>query len=54
MDVRLGWSPADNLEISIVGRNLLDSAHQEFVPAFVDTLPSQVERSVYGKITWRF
>ncbi|MEW5801391.1 MAG: TonB-dependent receptor [bacterium] len=58
MDARLGWSPVKNLELSIVGRNLLDNHHSEFV--FLGYLPNssggdmEVERSIYGKITCRF
>ena len=58
MDVRLGWNVLDNLEVSIVGQNLLDSHHSEFTPQDYTTLPVdlpiEVERGVYGKITCRF
>jgi iron complex outermembrane receptor protein len=53
-DARLSWRPQDNLELSLVGQNLLDDHHPEFVPEIIDTSPSEVERSVYGEITWRF
>ena len=53
-DARLGWKPTKALEISIVGQNLLDHHHPEFVSELEHTLPSEVERSVYGKFTWRF
>jgi len=29
MDVRLGWHPRKNVEIALVGRNLLDTRHEE-------------------------
>lgn len=54
LDLRLAWSPWKGTEFSIVGRNLLDSAHQEFTPTFLLTDPSEVERSVYIKATTRF
>lgn len=55
LDARLGWRPRQDLELSIVGQNLVDSHHSEFGPdAFVKTSPTEVERSVYGKITWSF
>jgi iron complex outermembrane receptor protein len=53
LDVRLGWKPTKNLELSIVGQDLLNGEHLEFTPE----LPSQttdVGRSIYGKITWTF
>jgi len=54
MDARLGWRPCTNLELSVVGQNLLHTRHGEFTPEMINTVPTQVERSVYGKITWSF
>ena len=54
MDIRLGWKPKDNLEISIVGQNLLDSDHMEFTSSFFDVQPTEIERGVYGSIKWQF
>jgi len=54
LDVRLGWQVRDDLELSVVGQNLVQSSHQEFAPTFVNTVPSEVQRGVFGKITWRF
>jgi iron complex outermembrane receptor protein len=50
-DVRLAWNVRPNLEISLVGQNLLDNQHPEFGAA-----PNRLEipRSFYGKVTWRF
>jgi len=54
MDLRLGWTPVEGLELSLAGRNLFENSHFEFMPTILQTIPTQVERSVYGKITWRF
>jgi iron complex outermembrane recepter protein len=54
MDVRMAWKPVKNLEFSIVGQNLFHNQHQEFIPEYINTLPSQVVRSGYGKVTWKF
>jgi hypothetical protein len=35
-----------------VGRSLLDDQHVEFRSA--NALVEEVERSVYGRVTWRF
>jgi iron complex outermembrane receptor protein len=51
MDLRLGWSPIRNLEIGIVGRNLLHKSHPEFAGT---TITREVPRSVYGTIRWSF
>jgi iron complex outermembrane receptor protein len=54
LDTRLGWTPGRDIDLSLVGQNLLDSRHVEFnTPG--DVVPgSQVRRSIYGKIAWRF
>ncbi|MCP4348848.1 MAG: TonB-dependent receptor [Desulfobacterales bacterium] len=54
LDVRLGWKPVEYLELSIAGQNILDSQHPEFNSFLLRSRPAEVERSVYGKITWRF
>lgn len=53
-DVRLGWRPTEQLEFSLVGLNLFDDHHPEFAPQVLGTPMREVERSIYGKITWRF
>ena len=55
LDLRLGWTPIPNLEFSVVGQNLLHDNHLEFVPAdFVVLQPVDIERGVYGRVTYRF
>jgi len=53
-DARIAWRPRPNLEISLVGLNLLDPSHPEFAPTQVATPQREVERSVYGQLTWHF
>ncbi|HUL09996.1 MAG TPA: TonB-dependent receptor [Candidatus Acidoferrum sp.] len=53
-DARLAWRPTDGVELSIVGQNLMAGHHLESTPELVDTTPTEVERSVYGKITVTF
>lgn len=52
LDLRLGWHATEALELSLVGQNLLHDQHLEFRSA--SSIPEEVERSVYGKVTWRF
>ncbi|SDU53350.1 iron complex outermembrane recepter protein [Desulfobacula phenolica] len=53
MDLRLGWKITPQLELSLVGQNLLDKTHMEFVQeAF--SRATEVERSFYGKLTYQF
>lgn len=53
LDLRLMWEPVENIELSLVGQNLLDDLHQEF-SGFAYQNSSQVPRSVYGNLTWKF
>jgi iron complex outermembrane receptor protein len=53
LDLRLGWSPVKNMELSVTGQNLLDRSHLESVSeTFVGA--TEVPRGVYGKIEWKF
>lgn len=55
LDARLGWKPCNGLELALVGKNLLEDSHQEFGGFdFFEVRPTEIERSVYGKITWQF
>ena len=54
LDVRLGWRPQRDLELSLGARNLLDRQHPEFVSAIVGPGTSEIPRSIYGAATWRF
>jgi iron complex outermembrane receptor protein len=54
MDIRLAWLPREDLEFSLVGQNLFDDSHLEHDSSFVTIVPTEVERGVYGKVTWRF
>jgi len=53
LDLRLGWKPTKNVEFSIVGQDLLNGEHLEFAPT-LQSQTTEVGRSVYGKVTWRF
>lgn len=54
IDSRLGWHARENIEVSGGVQNLLDNRHAEFNGIDISVLPSQVRRSVYGKLTLRF
>jgi len=51
LDVRLGWRVSERLELSLVGQNLLDPRHPEFKPSFFSSQATEVQRSIYGKVT---
>jgi len=47
LDARLAYRLSSKIELALVGQNLFEEGHEEFSSL-------QVERSVYGKIDWRF
>ncbi|MFC0772993.1 TonB-dependent receptor plug domain-containing protein [Terrimonas alba] len=50
LDLRIGWKLSKAIELSVVGQNLLDKHH----PEFIASPGRQIERNVYGKILCRF
>lgn len=53
-NARLGWRPTPQWDISLVGRDLLDNHHTEFLPTFLATQSTEVQRSIFLKTTWQF
>lgn len=55
MGARVAWQPRKDVEISVVGQNLLDAHHPEFgVSSFIAAPVVEIRRTVYAKIVWRF
>ncbi len=54
LDVRLAWRARRDLELALVGQNLLDRQHPEFVSDFLASTQTQVRRSVYASLRWTF
>ncbi|WP_276501777.1 TonB-dependent receptor plug domain-containing protein [Terrimonas pollutisoli] len=52
LDLRIGWKLSKAIELSVVGQNLLDKRHIEFIAS--TTRRRQIERNVYGKVLCRF
>lgn len=52
-DLRLAWQLSEQLEWSIQGTNLSDSAHLE-MPTSYGSRPSQVPRTVYTQLSWKY
>ena len=48
LNARAAWRPWAPLELAVVGRDLLQAHHPEFGGG------TEVERSVYGEVAWRF
>ena len=53
LDLRLGWNPLPQLQLSIGGKNLLEAHHREFDRTLV-AVASEVERSFYVNAAYAF
>ena len=51
LDTRIAWV-LERVELALVGQNLLHARHPEY--GFVDPGREQIQRGVYGKISWRY
>jgi iron complex outermembrane receptor protein len=52
LEARIAWRASERLEASLVGQNLLHDRHPEY--GFPDPARAEAERSVYGKLAWRY
>ena len=52
MDVRLAWRPLEDLELSLVGQNILHDHHREY--GAPSPTREEIERSIYAKVAWRY
>jgi len=53
LDLNFGWRIHKNLKFNLVGQNLLQDEHREFgSPTAVNA--AEIERSIFGKFTWKF
>ncbi|HLA72105.1 MAG TPA: TonB-dependent receptor [Steroidobacteraceae bacterium] len=51
LDLHLAWLATDQLELAVVGQNLLHDRHPEIgVPA----VRQEIERTAYARISWRY
>ncbi|MEJ0060423.1 MAG: TonB-dependent receptor [Terricaulis sp.] len=52
LDMRVGWRLTEALQLDLVGQGLLDDGRREFGAA-ADINATEIERSVYARLTWR-
>ena len=52
LDINMGWQLTKALALNVVGQNLLNRYHTEFIPSSPST--RQIQRSLYGKLTFRY
>jgi iron complex outermembrane receptor protein len=53
LDMRLGWKASRDLELSIVGQNLLERRQLEAISEPLPSIINEVERGVYLRADWR-
>ena len=53
LDANIIWTPMKNVEVMLAGQNLLTGKQLQYT-AEVVVPPTEIERGIYGKITWRF
>ncbi len=52
VDLRIAWLVTDQVELSVVGQNLTQARHREFIPS--SPSPREIERSYYGSVAFRY
>lgn len=52
LDVHMGWRPTPELELALVGQNLLHDRHPEY--GFAGATRPEIPRRIYGKVSWRY
>lgn len=54
LDARLSWTVSRELELSLVGQNLLHAYHAEYKSDLISTAPTLVPRSYFARLVWKF
>lgn len=54
LDLRYAWRPTRDFELSVVGQNLLDNSHPEFIPSLLPSQTIELQRGGYVKAKWQF
>ncbi len=50
-DLRAAWKPTKNMELSVVGQNLFDNAHLEYDDEAFEMPRTEIQRSIFGKLS---
>lgn len=54
LDLRVSWKPTKDIELSVLGRNLLDSSHREFQDWTFNPPLNEVGRSYFAQVAYSF
>ncbi len=53
LDLNLGWRISNAVQFNAIGQNLGEASHREFGSA-TDINAGEIQRSIFGKLTWKF
>jgi iron complex outermembrane recepter protein len=53
LDINLTWKPCENMQLGLMGQNLTDNRHKEFVTGTF-SMPSEIPRSVLARASINF
>lgn len=54
MDARIAWQATKEMELALVGQNLLHSSHEEYVGNLFGPPPIEIQRAVFGTFSYHF
>ncbi len=54
LDMRVFWQPIKQVELSLVGQNLIADTHYEFPQDPFNPTRSAIEKAFYGQVSWKF
>ncbi|GAB4553779.1 MAG: TonB-dependent receptor plug domain-containing protein [Geothermobacteraceae bacterium] len=54
LDSRLGWQIDPHWQLELIGRNLLESHHAEFLSDALTAQKVEIDRSLLARLTWSF
>jgi len=54
LDIRLAWQALPSLELSLTGRNLLESSHLEFREESGANIAVEIDRELIAELLWQF
>jgi iron complex outermembrane recepter protein len=52
LNMRFSWKPVKDIELSLVGQNLLYNQRLEFTSESYSQ-PTEISRSVYAQVSWK-
>jgi iron complex outermembrane receptor protein len=54
LDLHVGWKPVTQMQLSFGAQDLLNHQQIQFIPDFINTVPTLMRRSYFGSVSWTF